>query len=87
MWLVEFRYLFSKNCSWDLYTAKNMHKIFSYGCFLKVFFTLKCIKIFFLKKNIFEINSLKYLKIQKKKLISSKEKKLSFKKNTFKTQN
>ena len=26
-----------------------MCKIFGYGCFLKVFFTWKCIKIYFLK--------------------------------------
>jgi hypothetical protein len=62
MWLVEFRYLFGKNCNWGLCTVKNIHKIFSCDYFSKVFFTWKYIKIIFLYslKIIFDINSLKY---------------------------
>jgi hypothetical protein len=28
MWLVGFRYVFGKNCSWGLCAAKNMNKMF-----------------------------------------------------------
>ena len=58
MWLVEFSYVFVKSYSCDLYTVKNMYKIFGCDCFSKVFFTWKCIKIiFFILKKLFLISA------------------------------
>ena len=37
MWLVGFRYMFGKNCSWGLCTTKNMYKIFG-SCVVAVAF-------------------------------------------------
>ena len=39
IWLVGFKYMFGKNYNGGLYTVKNIYKMFSCGCFLKVLFT------------------------------------------------
>ena len=67
MWLVGFRYIFGKNCIWGLCTSKNMYKISGCGCFLKMFFTWKYIKInffYFLKLILTSMNQ-NDLKIKK----------------------
>jgi hypothetical protein len=65
-----------------------MYKIFGYDCFLKVFFTWKCIKIYFLFfKNNFDTSTSKWS--ENIKIIWSNEKNkiiLNFLKNTFETQ-
>ena len=66
--LLGFSYNFGKNYGWSLYAAKNIYKMFGYGCFSKVLFTWKCIKIiFFIFKKLFLISAHQNdLKIQKK---------------------
>jgi hypothetical protein len=44
--------VFDKNYDWGLYAVKNMYKIFGCGCFSKVFFTWKCIKMIWKYKKI-----------------------------------
>jgi len=81
--------VFGKNCGWDLCAAKNIYKMFGCDCFLKVFFTWKCIKIIFLNflRIIFDISASKWSENSKKNWSKEKNKKfLNFEKNTFETQ-
>ena len=91
MWLVGFRYVFGKNCGWNLYVSKNMYKMFGGSVVAVVFqnaFYLEMYQniFFYFLKIIFDISASKWSENTKNISIWSKEKEFKIFKNAFETQ-